>query len=61
MIVYHGIEPDEPADITKQIFECSDCSWKGKYHELYTAGLITLTGSVIVLRCPICRCVLGAG
>ncbi len=43
----------------KQLYECSKCSWKGDYHELNTVGVITTTGSVVVLRCPDCHWILG--
>ena len=44
----------------KQLYECSKRSWKGDYHELNTVGVITTTGSVVVLRCPDCHWILGA-
>jgi len=51
---------DSPIKAIKRAYECPKCSWKGKYHQLNTVGVITMTGSVIVLRCPNCHWVLGA-
>lgn len=51
---------DSTSSAIKRAYECPKCSWKGEHHELNTVGVITPTGSVIALRCPNCRWVLGA-